>query len=33
VLTVARALGAAVELARNGHLENPAKGLKDPQTK
>jgi multimeric flavodoxin WrbA len=33
VLNVARALGAAVELARNGHLENPAKGLKDPQPK
>jgi multimeric flavodoxin WrbA len=33
VLNVARALGAAIDLARTGHLENPAKGLKDPQPK
>ena len=33
VLNVARALGAAVELARSGHLEDPAKGLTDPQPK
>jgi multimeric flavodoxin WrbA len=33
VLNVARALGAAINLARTGHLENPAKGLKDPQPK
>ncbi|WP_375781017.1 flavodoxin family protein [Bradyrhizobium sp. ma5] len=33
VLNVARALGAAIELARTGHLDNPAKGLKDPEPK
>jgi multimeric flavodoxin WrbA len=33
VLNVARALGAAVELARTGHLENPAKGLAVPNPK
>jgi multimeric flavodoxin WrbA len=33
VLNVARTLGAAVDLARTGHLENPGKGLKDPQPK
>jgi multimeric flavodoxin WrbA len=33
VLNVARALGAAVDLARSGHLEDPAKGLADPQPK
>jgi multimeric flavodoxin WrbA len=33
VLNVARALGAAVELARTGNLENPAKGLVDPNPK
>jgi hypothetical protein len=33
VLNVARALGAAVELARTGNLENPAKGLADPNPK
>jgi len=33
VLNAARALGAAVELARTGHLENPAKGLADPNPK
>jgi multimeric flavodoxin WrbA len=33
VLNVARALGAAVELARTGGLENPAKGLSEPNPK
>jgi multimeric flavodoxin WrbA len=33
VLNVARALGAAVKLARTGHLEDPAKGLTDPNPK
>jgi multimeric flavodoxin WrbA len=33
VLNVARALGAAVELARIGRLEDPGKGLSDPQPK
>jgi len=33
VLNVARALGAAVELSRSGHLENPAKGLREPTPK
>jgi multimeric flavodoxin WrbA len=33
VLNVARALGAAVELARTGNLENPSKGLAEPQPK
>jgi multimeric flavodoxin WrbA len=33
VLNVARALGAAVELARTGHLKDPGKGLSDPQPK
>jgi multimeric flavodoxin WrbA len=33
VLNVARALGAAVELARAGHLENPASGLSEPNPK
>jgi hypothetical protein len=33
VLNVARALGAAIELARTGHLEDPGKCLKDPQPK
>jgi len=33
VLNVARALGAAIELAHTGHLEDPGKGLKDPQPK
>ena len=33
VLNVARALGAAVDLARTGHLENPGKGLMDPNPK
>lgn len=30
---VARALGAAIDLARTGQLENPGKGLRDPQPK
>jgi multimeric flavodoxin WrbA len=30
---VARALGAAIDLARTGHMENPGKGLRDPQPK
>lgn len=33
VMNVARALGAAVDLARTGHLENPAKGLQEPRPK
>jgi multimeric flavodoxin WrbA len=33
VCNVARALGAAVELARGGNLENPAAGLTDPHPK
>ena len=33
VLNVARALGAAVDLARGGRLEDPAKGLTDPLPK
>ncbi|QIG97370.1 MULTISPECIES: flavodoxin family protein [unclassified Bradyrhizobium] len=33
VRNVALALGAAVDLARTGHLEDPAKGLRDPQPK
>jgi hypothetical protein len=33
VLNVARALGAAVQLARRGDLENPAKGLSEPNPK
>jgi hypothetical protein len=33
VLNVVRALGAAVELARTGHLKDPGKGLSDPQPK
>ncbi|HVX75329.1 MAG TPA: flavodoxin family protein [Bradyrhizobium sp.] len=33
VLNAARALGAAVELARTGHLENPDKGLSNPRPK
>jgi multimeric flavodoxin WrbA len=33
VLNVAKALGAAVKLARSGHLEDPAIGLKDPNPK
>ena len=33
VLNAARALGAAIELARTGHLEDPGKGFKDPQPK
>src|SRR6201996_5031611 len=33
VLNVARALGAAVELARAGNLQDPAKGLSDPNPK
>ncbi|VIO80703.1 hypothetical protein CI1B_85210 [Bradyrhizobium ivorense] len=33
VLNVAQALGAAVKLACAGHLEDPGKGLKDPQPK
>jgi hypothetical protein len=33
VLNVARALGAAVELARAGGLEDPAKGLSEPNPK
>ena len=33
VLNVARALGVAADLSRTGHLENPAKGLSDPNPK
>jgi multimeric flavodoxin WrbA len=33
VLNVARTLGAAVELARTGNLEDPAKGLREPNPK
>jgi hypothetical protein len=33
VLNVARALGAAVDLARSGHLENPGAGLQEPRPK
>jgi multimeric flavodoxin WrbA len=33
VLNVARALGVAADLSRTGHLENPAKGLADPNPK
>ena len=33
VRNVALALGAAVDLARTGHLEDPGKGLEDPQPK
>jgi len=33
VLNVARALGAAVELARTGNLENPSRGLTEPNPK
>src|SRR4029079_13671191 len=33
VRNVARALGAAVELARTGNLEDPAKGLTEPNPK
>lgn len=33
VLNVARALGAAVELARTGNLEDSAKGLREPNPK
>ena len=33
VLNVARALGAAVELARAGNLEDPGKGLREPNPK
>jgi multimeric flavodoxin WrbA len=33
VLNVARALGAAVDLARTGHLEDPGKGLQEPRPK
>jgi multimeric flavodoxin WrbA len=33
VLNVARTLGAAVDLARSGSLENPAKGLTNPNPK
>jgi hypothetical protein len=33
VLNVARALGHAIKLHRAGELENPAKGLVDPNPK
>jgi multimeric flavodoxin WrbA len=33
VVNVARALGAAIELARTGRFENPAEGLQDPNPK
>jgi hypothetical protein len=33
VVNVARALGAAIGLARSGKLEDPAKGLSEPNPK
>lgn len=33
VINVAQALGAAIDLANSGHLENPGRGLKEPRPK